>query len=162
MVGTQLKLEITPKEIRPVMPDDVAGELREIRAEMSLIKYSMSRLIEHLRAAIVAASDGSADVKMRDILQFTATHFDVPSIEILAARRSRGVRRPRQIAMYLCRTLTPRSFPEIALFFSHRDPSTVWHAIDQTTRLMEKDQKLSDEIRTLAAEILNAAKNGSS
>lgn len=141
------------------MPSDAAVELKAIHAEMREIKYSIGRLIEHLRLAIVTTSGGSDDVKMRDILQFTAAHFGVPSIDILSVRRTGAVRRPREIAMYLCRHLTTRSYPEIALFFNKRHHSTVWHAVGEATHLMEKDRKIADEVGVLAAEILKAAKD---
>ena len=46
-----------------------------------------------------------------------------------SARRAREVARPRQVAMYLSKRLTPRSLPEIGRRFGGRDHTTVIHAI---------------------------------
>ena len=44
-------------------------------------------------------------------------------------RRARAIVRPRQVAMYLSKVLTPRSYPEIGRKFGGRDHSTVIHAV---------------------------------
>ena len=57
--------------------------------------------------------------------------------------------RPRQIAMYLAKTLTLRSLPEIGRRFGGRDHTTVLHAVRKIEGLSESDQLLSQELDTL-------------
>ena len=54
--------------------------------------------------------------------------------------------RPRQIAMYLSKLLTPRSLPEIGRQFGGRDHTTVLHAVRKITGLVTTDATLSEEI----------------
>ena len=56
--------------------------------------------------------------------------------------------RPRQVAMYLAKTLTLRSLPEIGRRFGGRDHTTVLHAVRKIEALVAKDVSLSDEVRT--------------
>ena len=67
----------------------------------------------------------------------------------IPGRRTRVVVMPRQIAMYLSKTLTPRSFPEIGRRFGGRDHTTVLHAVRKIEELIASDTKLSHEIELL-------------
>jgi chromosomal replication initiator protein len=57
--------------------------------------------------------------------------------------------RPRQVAMYLAKTLTPRSLPEIGRRFGGRDHTTVLHAVRKIEAEQVKDVKLGQEIEIL-------------
>ena len=52
-------------------------------------------------------------VKIEDIQRIVAKHYNVSRADILSSRRTATVVKPRQVAMYLAKTLTPRSLPEI-------------------------------------------------
>jgi chromosomal replication initiator protein len=66
-----------------------------------------------------------------------------------SARRARAVARPRQVAMYLAKQLTPRSLPEIGRKFGGRDHTTVIYAIRKIEELRTGDPSLSEDIETL-------------
>ena len=68
---------------------------------------------------------------------------------MLSARRARDVARPRQIAMYLAKRLTPRSLPEIGRRFGGRDHTTVIHAIKRIKELRAADSELDSDVRSL-------------
>ena len=61
--------------------------------------------------------------------------------------------RPRQIAMYLAKTLTLRSLPEIGRRFGGRDHTTVLHAVRKIEGLVGSDTALSDEIELLKRQL---------
>ena len=69
--------------------------------------------------------------------------------EILSARRTANVVRPRQIAMYLAKILTLRSLPEIGRRFGGRDHTTVLHAVRKIEELVSKDHNLAEVIELL-------------
>ena len=66
-----------------------------------------------------------------------------------SARRARAVARPRQVAMYLAKQLTPRSLPEIGRKFGGRDHTTVMHAVKRIDELRQNDNILSEDIDLL-------------
>jgi chromosomal replication initiator protein len=68
---------------------------------------------------------------------------------LLSDRRTRVIVKPRQIAMYLAKTMTPRSFPEIGRRFGGRDHTTVLHAVRKIEELINSDTKLGHEIELL-------------
>ena len=69
--------------------------------------------------------------------------------DLLSSRRTANVVRPRQVAMYLAKTLTLRSLPEIGRRFGGRDHTTVLHAVRKIETLAGNDSALADEIETL-------------
>jgi chromosomal replication initiator protein len=77
------------------------------------------------------------------------SHFNVSRAEILSSRRTANVVRPRQIAMYLAKTLTLRSLPEIGRRFGGRDHTTVLHAVRKIEELASKDRNLAEVIELL-------------
>lgn len=88
-------------------------------------------------------------VRIEDILKIVARHFKVPRNDLLSSRRSRDVVRPRQIAMYLAKSLTARSLPEIGRRFGGRDHTTVLHSVRKVEQLMSEDGELTQEIELL-------------
>src|SRR5208283_5451179 len=88
-------------------------------------------------------------VKIDDIQKLVASHFNVSRAEILSSRRTANVVRPRQIAMYLAKTLTLRSLPEIGRRFGGRDHTTVLHAVRKIEELVSKDHNLAEVIELL-------------
>ncbi len=88
-------------------------------------------------------------VKIEEIQKLVATHYNVTRADILSARRTANVVRPRQIAMYLSKVLTPRSLPEIGRRFGGRDHTTVLHAVRKIEALAGADGRLSEEIDLL-------------
>lgn len=88
-------------------------------------------------------------VKIEDIQKVVARHYNVSRSDILSSRRTATVVRPRQIAMYLAKTLTLRSFPEIGRRFGGRDHTTVLHAVRKIEGLVSNDNALSEELEVL-------------
>ena len=88
-------------------------------------------------------------IKIEDIQRVVARHYNVSRADILSARRTATVVRPRQIAMYLSKLLTPRSLPEIGRRFGGRDHTTVLHAVRKIEEQATKDTTLAQEIELL-------------
>ena len=88
-------------------------------------------------------------VRIEDILKIVSRHYKVARNELLSSRRSRDVVRPRQIAMYLAKSLTSRSLPEIGRRFGGRDHTTVLHSVRKVEQMMKDDGELCQEIELL-------------
>lgn len=88
-------------------------------------------------------------ITIDEIQKRVSEHFRIRHAEMVSARRAREVARPRQIAMYLAKQLTPRSLPEIGRRFGGRDHTTVIHAVRQIERLRGEDSEIDNDVRTL-------------
>ncbi len=88
----------------------------------------------------------------------TAEHYRIPAIEMVSARRARKVARPRQVAMYLAKKLTPKSLPEIGRSFGNRDHTTVIHAVRTVAQLIADNADFGHEVKTLLDSIVSEEK----
>jgi len=88
-------------------------------------------------------------VTIDEIQKRVAEHFNIRLADMHSARRARAVARPRQVAMYLCKQLTPRSLPEIGRKFGGRDHTTVMHAVRKIEELKAADVTLAEDIEML-------------
>ena len=70
-------------------------------------------------------------------------------MSLLSARRARQVARPRQVAMYLAKTLTSRSLPDIGRRFGGRDHTTVIHAVKKIEELKATDSQIAEDVELL-------------
>jgi chromosomal replication initiator protein len=92
-------------------------------------------------------------VRIEDIQRIVARHYNVSRSDLLSSRRTANVVRPRQIAMYLAKTLTLRSLPEIGRRFGGRDHTTVLHAVRKIEGLIGSDNALATEIESLKGQL---------
>lgn len=84
-----------------------------------------------------------------DIQRRVAEHYRLKLHDLVSPRRARAVARPRQVAMYLAKQLTPRSLPEIGRRFGGRDHTTVMHAVRRIEELRAQDHELDRDIQHL-------------
>lgn len=88
-------------------------------------------------------------VTIDEIQKRVAEHYNIRLADMHSARRARAVARPRQVAMYLCKQLTPRSLPEIGRKFGGRDHTTVMHAVRKIEELRASDRAMAEDIELL-------------
>ncbi len=104
--------------------------------------------VDELLAHLVGTGEPKR-VRIEDIQRIVARHYNVSRQELVSNRRTRVIVKPRQIAMYLAKMLTPRSFPEIGRRFGGRDHTTVLHAVRKIEELIGGDTKLGHEVELL-------------
>lgn len=143
-----------------VPPDVVAYVARMITTNGRDLEGAVNRLLAHATLTggvldIPAAEEAIRDlirhreprrVKIEDIQRLVANHYNVSRADILSSRRTATVVRPRQIAMYLAKSLTLRSLPEIGRRFGGRDHTTVLHAVRKIEGMVTTDTELAGEI----------------
>ena len=125
---------------------DLDGAVNRLLAHTTLAGATLT--LEAAEAAIrdLVRTRDPKRVKIEDIQKLVATHFNVSRADILSSRRTANVVRPRQIAMYLSKIMTPRSLPEIGRRFGGRDHTTVLHAVRKIEGLVSKDSTLNEEL----------------
>jgi chromosomal replication initiator protein len=84
-----------------------------------------------------------------EIQRKVADYYRLKLTDLLSARRAREVARPRQVAMYLAKKLTPRSLPEIGRRFGGRDHTTVMHAVKRIDELRASDREIDADVAHL-------------
>lgn len=134
---------------------DVEGAFNQLLvqhrfSEGPLSFEDLDKMLDHL-----IRSGETRRVRVEDIQRVVARHFNVSKNELLSNRRTRAIVRPRQIAMYLAKIMTPRSLPEIGRRFGGRDHTTVLHAVRKIEDLISNDQKLAREVELLKRLVLD-------
>ncbi len=115
----------------------------QLTGEMITVQLAEKTLADLIRARETPL------VRIEDILKIVSRHYKIAKTDLLSSRRSRDVVRPRQIAMYLAKSLTTRSLPEIGRRFGGRDHTTVLHSVRKVEQLMKDDRELCQEIELL-------------
>ena len=88
-------------------------------------------------------------VTIEEIIRKVADHYNLRMSDMMSARRSRIISRPRQLAMFLAKNLTSKSLPEIGRRFGGRDHTTVIHAVKKIEELKNKDLQIAEEVEIL-------------
>ena len=88
-------------------------------------------------------------VTIEEIIRKVADHYNLRMSDMISARRSRTISRPRQLAMFLSKNLTSKSLPEIGRRFGGRDHTTVIHAVKKIEELKNKDLQIAEEVEIL-------------
>jgi chromosomal replication initiator protein len=148
-----------PEEVVMFLAKRISSNVRELEGALNRIAaYSamQSRPIDLEFVTEVLASTLRANqrrISIDEIQTRVSEHFRIRKAEMTSARRSREVARPRQVAMYLSKQLTPRSLPEIGRRFGGRDHTTVIHAVRQIEKLRAQDPELDSDIRLLTRQL---------
>lgn len=131
---------------------ELEGALNRVVAYAALsgkpvdIDFTQATLADILRA-------NQRRVTIDEIQRKVSDHYRIRQAEMSSARRAREVARPRQVAMYLAKQLTPRSLPEIGRRFGGRDHTTVIHAVKQIEKLRQTDAELDADVRLLIRQL---------
>lgn len=88
-------------------------------------------------------------VTLEDIQKKVAEFYKIKVADMHSSGRSRKIARPRQIAMWLSKTLTTKSFPEIGRSFGGRDHTTVMHAVKTIDKLTKDDPSIREDVDLL-------------
>ena len=133
---------------------ELVGGLNKLIAYAQLTGQAVSlQLAEEQLTDILSANRRriTIDEIQRTVCQF----YRVDRTEMSSKRRARAVVRPRQVAMYLAKVLTPRSYPEIGRKFGGRDHSTVIHAVRLIEDLRTRDADMDGDVRSLLRQLEN-------
>jgi chromosomal replication initiator protein len=158
------KLELMPQAS---VPEDVIMFLaKRISANVRELEGALNRVVAYAALSGKPVDIDFTQATLADILRANqrrvtideiqrkvSDHYRIRQAEMSSARRAREVARPRQVAMYLAKQLTPRSLPEIGRRFGGRDHTTVIHAVRQIEKLRQTDAELDADVRLLIRQL---------
>lgn len=150
------------------LPDDVAlflagnskhnireleGSLVRVLAMASLRGLPVSKALAQEAMRSVSRTSDENPVSIARIQKAVADYYKI-SVDNLRSRSNvRTVLVPRQVAMYLCKRLTKKSYPEIARQFGGKHHTTVIHSVEKINRLVDSDREMEAVIKRLSAGI---------
>jgi chromosomal replication initiator protein len=142
------------------LPDDVAIFIAgRIKSNVRELEGSLIRLIAYASLTGQELSLPLAQEVLKNILdheekavtieiiqKFVADYYNLKLVELKSRNNSKSVAMPRQIAMYLCKSLTHASLPEIGRSFGGKHHSTVIHSIRKVEDLRKRDSDFNSLI----------------
>jgi len=152
-------------EIQKFISNEIKGSIRELVG-------ALNRVISFARVYDKIPTLTETRTILKDLLNLTENNvtidliqtevckfFKISKNEMLSARRSRYLVRPRQAAIYLSKILTSKSLPEIGRAFSNRDHTTVIHSVKTIEKIRKEDNEMSMNIDNLKNKILYNKEN---
>ncbi|MBH9986755.1 chromosomal replication initiator protein DnaA [Bartonella sp. W8098] len=144
-----------PDEVLAHIARIVSGSGRDLEGAFNQLLFRQSfepdlslnridELLDHL-----TRSGEPKRIRIEEIQRVVARHYNVSKQDLLSNRRTRTIVKPRQVAMYLAKMMTPRSLPEIGRRFGGRDHTTVLHAVRKIEDMVGADQQLAKELELL-------------
>jgi chromosomal replication initiator protein len=167
----ELRRSILEHRLSRFSPTDVPGDVieflaRTINRNVRELVGGLNKLIAYAQLTGQAVCLQLAEEQLTDILSANRRRITIDEIqrtvcqfyrvdrtEMASKRRARAVVRPRQVAMYLAKVLTPRSYPEIGRKFGGRDHSTVIHAVRLIEDLRTRDADMDGDVRSLLRQL---------
>jgi chromosomal replication initiator protein len=160
-VSQHLGLSQMPQaNVLEYLAQQVPGSIRELEGAVNTLAASagarlsslslddaMALLQPNLKVAI------ERRVTVDEIQKMTADYFGLKQTDLLSERRTRSVARPRQVAMWLCKQHTTRSYPDIGRRFGGRDHTTVLHAVKKVESLLQADDQIARDVEALTRKL---------
>jgi chromosomal replication initiator protein len=117
---------------------ELEGRLNRVLAFSSLTGRPLSVELARETLKDIAATEETRATPS-DILKTVAAHYGLRVSDLKQKSNAKAISFPRQVAMYLCRRLTPLSYPEIGRLFSDKHHSTVMHSVEKIEQMTEDD-----------------------
>ncbi len=150
-----------PEDVIEYIASNIGTDVRQLEGSITrLIAYSamMGGVGITLDLAIEALKDFiskgiSEKNNIHRIQKIVSEYFQITVEDIRSKKRSSNISFPRQIAMYLCRTMTSESFPKIGTEFGGKDHSTVMHSVEKIDQEIKVNSDLAKIIEKLKNDI---------
>lgn len=166
-----LRLGVLRSKIKQINGVDVPEQVLEfiagkIRSNIRELEGALNKVIAHatlmgevvtlgntksILSDLLRANDKSLTIS--EIQKKVVRHFGIKLSDMSSAKRARNIARPRQLAMYLCKTMTSRSLSEIGRKFGGKDHTTVMHAVKRVDELRKNDEEFSSDINEIIASL---------
>ena len=133
---------------------ELEGAFNKIIAFSKLNKVDINLTYAEEALKDIIYPDKPKEITPSLIIEVVAEHFGVTPEDITSKRRNSEFVQPRQVVMYLCRTLTETSLSGIAKILGKKDHTTVIHGITKITEEIVNNEELRNKIETIKKKII--------
>ena len=145
-----------PNEVMLYIANQIDSNIRELEGALIRVVAYSSLINKDINADLAAEalkdiipSSKPKVITIHEIQKIVGEHFSIKLEDFKAKKRTKSVAFPRQIAMYLSRELTDYSLPKIGEEFGGRDHTTVIHAHEKISKLLQSDSTLQKQMKEL-------------
>ena len=156
-IAHQESAKDVPKEVIEYIANNFASDVRQLEGAITRVfayALMMNKGIVDLDIAVDALKDQLTDrsVYKNDVHRIQTVvcdYFKITLDDIKGKKRSQNINYPRQVAIYLCRTMANESFPKIGTYFGGRDHSTIMSSY----RKIESDLKTNEQLKVVIKDL---------
>jgi chromosomal replication initiation ATPase DnaA len=142
--SSELEIVTNPSKLRArAAVRHVEQTLEDAREQAEADRYAQ------YIATVGRSFDRHRGLKIAAIQRVVCSYYWLTRTELLSQRRTAKVVLPRQVAMYLVRIITDKSYPEIGRAFADRDHTTILHACNRIAAQMATDAVLAADVAEL-------------
>ena len=148
------------EEVLSYIAERIDSNVRELEgALLQIISYAgiknLPITIDTAEAAIksIVPDDGVIKITPQKIIDSVSSYYNISSEEILGKSKQKNIALPRQIVMYLCKTLTNMNFVMIAKALGNKDRTTIMYGVDKIMELIKTDSILKSDIDAITKDI---------
>ncbi len=149
-----------PPEVLEFIAENVADNIRELEGALTRVTAFSTLTNERVTLDLatnvlrdVVGLQASTPLTAESIISTVAQYYEIPQTDVVGASRRQPLARQRQVAMYVCRQHTGLSLPKIGAAFGGRDHTTVMHAVDKITGLLQSDKAVFDEVSAITQDL---------
>ena len=149
-----------PDEVLQYIANNIKSNIREL--EGSLNKLIALANLENKPIDISLAAEALKDMISPDnnriitpelIIEVVADHFNIPVAELKGKKRNAEIVLPRQISMYLCRTMTDTPLKSIGLLLGGKDHASISHGVKKIEEAIKTDEALNNTVNIIKKKI---------
>lgn len=149
-----------PNEVMLYIANQIDTNIRELEGALIRVVAYSSLVNQDINAPLAAdalkdiiPSSKPRTITIHGIQESVGEKYNIRLEDFMAKKRTKSIAFPRQIAMYLSRELTDFSLPKIGEEFGGRDHTTVIHAHEKISKMMENDTLLHKDIEELIEQL---------
>jgi chromosomal replication initiator protein len=148
-----------PQEVALFIAERVRSNVRELEGHLNKITAyaSLAGRAVTLEVAKEALRDilsgEDKPITPNEIMRVVAAHYGLKVADIKQKSNAKTIAFPRQVAMYLCKELTDKSYPEIGKQFGDKHHSTVMYSVQQIKKMLDADAQFARTVEVLAKQL---------
>lgn len=150
-----------PLEVKEYIASNCLSDIRKLEGAITRV-FAYATIMNGSDITLDLAVDALKDYfvksiisksKVEQVQQLVASNYNITVEEMKSKKRISKIAVPRQIAMYICRTVLEESLPKIGIEFGGKDHTTVMHSVDKIKREIKNDSNLEKEINKIINQI---------
>ncbi len=150
-----------PKDVKEYIASNCTSDIRKLEGAITRVvayatmmngsNITLDLAVEALKDYFVKSIISKN--KIDQIQQLVANHYNITIEDLKSKKRVAKIAVPRQIAMYICRTVLEESLPKIGMEFGGKDHTTVIHSVEKIKKQLKTNQELQIEIQKIIDQI---------
>ena len=148
------------EEVLAYIAEQIDSNVRELEgALLKIISYAgiknspINMEIAEIAIRSILPEDGIVKVTPKKVIECVCSFYKISEDELLGKTKEKNIAFPRQIAMYLCKTLTNLNFVMIGKALGNRERTTVMYGVDKIMEMLKTDYTLKADIEAITKDI---------